>query len=405
MKKIIVLICCIFFGSVDVLYSLPLQSRNITVNGYSSELQVPLGMTVEYVANIGRPRAIALGPDGEMLIGSRGATIYRIPYPYSEAEILVTLQGYIHSAAYKEGRIYAAETGAVLAADYQGASTSLTAADFIEVTSLASATGGHSSRTIIAGPDDRLYVGLGISGNCSDEYLDNSYPFETRRGGVFVLDAHDNLQPFSSGLRNPIGLAFHPQTDELYATNAGPDHLGYDMPPEIFSPLAPGSFHGMPWFYYYDGSFREAGCAASTPPRPASQATAPAALFPPRSTPMGLAFLQESSLGREYGGSAVVAVHGSWATSPGGEPESRRPPQLSLVVFENGDAVRVEDLVTGFQRSDGSRFARPAGVAVGEDGHIYFTSDGGEVNGLFRLVPENSGRSISSIYGLLLDNQ
>ena len=46
------------------------------------------------------------------------------------------------------------------------------------------AGGGHSSRTLGLGPDGRLYVSLGIAGNCSDQYLDASYPFPDRRGGM-----------------------------------------------------------------------------------------------------------------------------------------------------------------------------------------------------------------------------
>ena len=73
--------------------------------------------------------------------------------------------------------------------------------------------GAHSSRSIGIGPDDRVYVSLGIGGNCSDEFLDSEYPFWRRRGGVLVLD--ETQQPagwsvFASGLRNPVGFDWHP---------------------------------------------------------------------------------------------------------------------------------------------------------------------------------------------------
>jgi glucose/arabinose dehydrogenase len=364
-------------------------------------------MQVEFVASLDNPRFITIGPDKEMIIGSRGAALYRLLYPYKDVETLVMLNGYLHSAAYLQGRLYAAETQAVWSAPYTGASTVLAPGDFSAFVSLPSATGGHSSRTIVTGPDNRLYVGLGISGNCADEYLQNSYPFERRRGGVFALDGAGTLTPFSSGLRNPIGLAFHPQTGTLFATNAGPDNLGYDRPPEILTQLAENSFHGMPWYQYYDGGFKSGECATSQSPRPVTDAVVPIAFFPARSTPQGLVFLVNSTLGSRYNGSAVVAIHGSWATQPGQGNASRRPPQLSFVDFSQAKPYPVADLISGFQRADGSRFARPSGVAVGGDGHIYFTSDGGDVVGLFRLVPRSQsskGRAISSL-GLLLDDQ
>ena len=85
---------------------------------------------------------------------------------------------------------------------------------------------------------------------------------------------------------------------------------------------------------------------------------------------------------------AIVALRGSWGTLPTGgiigSASTRRPPRLVAVRFKDGEAVRVDDLVTGFQLADGERWARPVGVAVGPDGALYFTSDS-ETNGLFRL--------------------
>ena len=396
--------CCIGLVVIKSAYSLELQPQTLEVNGSTVELQVPRGTRLEFVAPISGPRFIALGPDNELIIGSLGSTLYRSPMPYDIVEELVSLEGFLHSAVYRDNALYAAETAAVWSAPYQGVSTNLTSKDFTKKVSLPSATGGHASRTIVVGPEKKLYVGLGISGNCSDEYLDNSYPFEKRRGGVYLIDNRNTLVPFSSGLRNPIGLAFHPQTNVLYATNAGPDNLGYDNPPEILAKLSQGSFHGMPWFQYYDGEFKSGECAQSQPPRRTDEAVPPAAFFAPRSTPEGIAFLPEVGLSGRYEGNAVVAVHGSWATPPGAGPESRRPPKVTMVVFTNNQPVRVEDMITGFQRKDGSRFARPCGVAVGADGNIYFTSDKGDVTGLFRLKEDNDapGKPITSILMLLL---
>lgn len=383
-------VCCIFFlfFSVSHANALEMRKQQLVVGGHSGEFSVPSTMKLQFVSEMSGPvpRFIAVGPDGELLIGSRGGTIYRAKYPYTSVETLVTLSGFFHSVTYSEGKLYGAETAALWSAPYSGQESILNVSDFSVETPLPSLTGGHSSRTVIEGPDKRLYVGIGISGNCSDEYLDNSYPFERRRGGVFVYDA-GTLVPYSSGLRNPIGLAFQPGTGRLYATNAGPDHLGYDLPYEIVSAVEDGSFHGMPWFYYHDGGFYDAQCATSPAPRPLSEAVTPAAVLPARSTPEGIAFLQGSFLGSQFDMNSIVAIHGSWARQPGQGQESRREPQLSYLVYDGGSRFGVEDFVTGFQRSDGSRFARPCGVAIGVDGNIYFTSDGGDVTGLFRLVP------------------
>jgi len=81
-------------------------------------------------------------------------------------------------------------------------------------------------------------------------------------------------------------------------------------------------------------------------------------------------------------------LRGSWGTQPSGgalgDRATRRPPKIVAVRFKDGEAMRVDDLVTGFQLANGDRWARPVGVAVGPDGALYFTSDSG-MNGLFRL--------------------
>jgi glucose/arabinose dehydrogenase len=251
--------------------------------------------------------------------------------------------------------------------------------------------GGHNSRSVGVGPDGRVYVSLGIQGNCSDQYLGERYPFDDRRGGIFVLregGGQPHWEAFGSGLRNPVGFAWHPKTRVMYAGNNGPDHLGYDRPPEYFSRVTAGSFHGMPWYQFDGKQLQRDACVQSKPPRPLAEVTAPVAIFPSRNAPMGVAFVPTGALGQALEHDAIVALRGSWGTQPTGgfigRAATRRPPRIVAVRFKDGAAVRVDDLVSGFQLPDGERWARPVGVAVGPDGALYFTSDS-DTNGLFRL--------------------
>jgi glucose/arabinose dehydrogenase len=114
----------------------------------------------------------------------------------------------------------------------------------------------------------------------------------------------------------------------------------------------------------------------------------PTATFPARNAPMAVAFMPQDTADPKLSCDAVVALHGSWATRPSGgifgDKSTRRAPKIVAVRFSEGTAQRVDDLITGFQLPDGDRWARPVGVAVGEDGTLYFSSDSG-VNALFRL--------------------
>ena len=120
---------------------------------------------------------------------------------------------------------------------------------------------------------------------------------------------------------------------------------------------------------------------------PKESVVVPVASFPARIAPMDLTFVPSDTAFVEYRHDALVALHGSWATSNGGgngDPATRRDPKIVQVDFNDGEAGEVRDFMTGFQLPDGQRWARPIGIAMGPDGHIYFSSDAG-IQGLFRI--------------------
>jgi glucose/arabinose dehydrogenase len=331
-------------------------------------------------------------PNGYLIVGSKSGNLYRLAPPYREADVLVKLSDYPHSVAWRDGELLVAQTNGLYRAPYRPGQRRLARRDF-EILAELPGGGGHNSRSVAVGPDGRIYVSLGISGNCSDEYLDDSYPFDDRRGGVMVLDEsgkQHRLQPFARGLRNPVGFDWHPVTGELYASNNGPDHHGFELPPEYFSRLQEGSFHGMPWFQYDGRSLRRDSCIRREPPLPRQAVSLPVATFPSRNAPMGVAFVPRGALDPRFEGNAIVALRGSWGTRPtgsgAGDPATRRPPRLMMVSFRDGQAADVEEILGGLQRPNGQRLARPVGVAIGPDGALYFSSDSG-LEGLFRLAP------------------
>ncbi len=368
-----------------------LVDAEVTVEGQRYAVKIPAGYRLEFLTGeMNRPRFLHFTANGDLLAGSRSGKVYRIPPPYTRPEVLTKFPDYPHSVVVRGETLYVADTDGLYRARYKPGGSRLKHKDFSLVAPLPSG-GGHSSRTVSVGPDNRLYLGIGISGNCPNEYLDDAYDFENRRGGVFVVDESGDrpqLRPYSSGLRNPIGFAWHPVTQTLYANNNGPDHWGYELPREYFGPLNDGSFHGMPWYQYVDGRFQRDRCIRAQPPRPAADAVPPEVTFDARNAPMGMVFVSKGALDLDFEGDAIVALHGSWATRPrggyAGDPATRRNPKLVRVLFAEGHAKRVTDLITGFQLADGRRWARPCGVAIGPDGALYFTSDGG-THGLFRL--------------------
>ena len=359
-------------------------------------IRIPRGMVFEYLVQLDGPRLMTFLPNADLLIGSRSGNLYRLAPPYTEAQSLIRLSDYPHSVAFRDGVLYIARTSGLYRVAYKPGQADIDPHDVQKVIDIPGGR-GHNSRTVRVGPDRRLYLSLGITGNCSDEYLHDSYPRNDRRGGVMVLDeAVDppRWRTFASGLRNPVGFDWHPDSGVMYASNNGPDHHGFEQPPESFARLTEGSFHGMPWFQFDGERIRRDDCIARKPPRPIEDVPRPVATFPARNAPMGVAFL-DGRLASAWNNDAVVALRGSWAVRPGpsryGPKSTRRHPGVMLVRFEAGKARQVEPLVTGFQLADGERWARPVGVLQGPDGALYVTSDSGH-DGLYRLRRESADK-------------
>lgn len=367
------------------------EEQTLTVDGERRVVRVPQGLRLEILTDrLDAPRLMAFATNGDLVVGSKSGWIYRFSPPYTSPEVLVRLDDYPHSVAFRKNEILIARTNGVYRAPYVPGQKQIPP-ESVKLLARLPGGGGHNSRTVGVGPDGRVYVSLGIQGNCSDQYLGDDYSFDNRRGGVFVLREEEgkaSWEAYGLGLRNPVGFAWHPGTKIMYASNNGPDHLGYEQPPEYFSRVTAGSFHGMPWFQFDGKQLQRDNCVSSQPPRPLTDVVTPVATFPARNAPMGVAFVPKGTLNKALENDAIVALRGSWGTRPSGshlgDSATRRPPKLVAVRFKDSEAVRVDDLVTGFQLENGDRWARPVGVTVGPDGALYFTSDSG-TNGLFRL--------------------
>jgi glucose/arabinose dehydrogenase len=348
----------------------------------SAQISSPEGLQIEKLATLESPRLFAFSRDGDLIVGSKSGKIYRLKAPYTSPEVISEFGGYPHSVAFrvKDGveELWVAETGGLYKVAY-GRDRRYARHDFQFVAELPGG-GGHTSRTIKIRRDGTVFVSLGITGNCSIEYLDDSYGFQQRRGGIFRLDEGGNrLVPFGKGLRNPIGFSFHPQTAVMWSNNNGPDHWGYDYPREAFVEVNEGDFFGMPWYQTINGQVVRDNCAPDhTVPLPPDRVKRPAVTFDAHVAPIDTTFIPPNDplLKAEWANSAVVAIHGTGGAPPSGGDAARRPPKIVLVEFSGGRPTgRVKDLIGGFQDPSGYRRARPAGVGIGPGGALFFTSD------------------------------
>jgi glucose/arabinose dehydrogenase len=177
---------------------------------------------------------------------------------------------------------------------------------------------------------------------------------------------------FASGLRNPVGIAFEPGTDTLWAAVNERDTLGDDLPPDYVTSVRAGGFYGWPFAYIgphpdpRNGSER-VGLVKQT--------IVPDVLIASHSAALGLAFYQGNMFPAEYRGDAFVALHGSWNRS------RLTGYKIIRIHFKNGKpAGGYDDFITGWLVSPEARVAwgRPVGLLVLPDGSLLIADDGGE---------------------------
>ncbi|MFQ5743039.1 MAG: PQQ-dependent sugar dehydrogenase [Acidobacteriota bacterium] len=331
-------------------------------------LHVPEGFSVNlFASTLRQPRFMAWSPEGVLYVTQpTDGEVVALPDRDGDGhadEVKVWVSGLnrVHGIAFHDGYLYLAETGRVIRYPFQEGEIASGEPEVI-VDDLPPG-GQHWTRTIAFGPDGNLYVATGSSCNvCEDE--DPHRAAVTRyspTGGEGTL--------FSSGHRNSVGLAFHPLTGELWATNNGRDWLGDDIPPEEINILHEGGFYGWPYAY------------GDRIPDPEFGAVAPdkvAATIPPtvnlqaHSAPLGLAFYTGNRFPPEYQGDLFVVEHGSWNRS---SPVGYQVIQIELEGADRSTPGAVRPFLSGFLGPDGA-WGRPVDVAVGpDDGALYISDD------------------------------
>lgn len=225
---------------------------------------------------------------------------------------------------------------------------------------------GHWTRNLILHPDgDRFYVAIGSAGNIAEE------PAPRATIQEFALDGSAQ-RTLAAGLRNPVGLAFHPDTGQLYTVVNERDGLGDGLVPDYLTAVIDGAFYG--WPYAYIGGYPQPGYAEIRPDL-VGRTTAPDVLFRSHSAPIGLAFYDGDMFPEDYRGDAFVTFRGSWnSRSPTGYMVVRVP-------FEDGAPLGwYETFASGFWHSGENRarvWGRPTGIAVAADGALLVADDTG----------------------------
>jgi glucose/arabinose dehydrogenase len=225
----------------------------------------------------------------------------------------------------------------------------------------------HWTKSLVASRDGKLlYVGVGSNSNI----VENGWEAEKNRAAIWEVNpATKRWRVFASGLRNPNGLSFEPQTGALWAVVNERDELGPDLVPDYMTSIKDGGFYGWPYSYY--GQHLD---PRVQPQRPdlVAKAIVPDYALSSHVAPLGMAFDTGDSLPAKYKGGAFVGEHGSW----------NRPVfngyRVVFVPFKDGKpSGKAEDVVTGFLDGKGDTHGRPVGVAIDKTGALLIADDVG----------------------------
>ena len=239
----------------------------------------------------------------------------------------------------------------------------------------------HWTKNIVASADGKLlYASIGSNSNIGENGIEN----EENRAAILEVDlAAKKSRIFASGLRNPVGMSWNPQTGQLWTSVNERDELGSDLVPDYMTSVKDGGFYGWPYSYY--------GNHVDTRIQPGKPELVAKALVPdyalgPHTASLGLTFApQGNTLPAHYASGAFVGQHGSWNRVPFSGYK------VVFVPFADGKPNGApEDLLTGFLNAKGEAQGRPVGVAFDKSGGLLVADDVGNVIWKVTAAPSKS---------------
>lgn len=351
------------------------------------------------ISGLHKPRQMALGPAGEILVAESGVgwrhnrgrvSILRAsPDGSLTAQTLLEGLDRPHGIALHDGQLWIAEAARITSLPYPNdAGTSPTA-----VLAGLPDNGRHPHKTLAFGPDGALYFSVGsATDSCAvgstpvgeEPCVEaQSAPVETSRAAIHRLDLSTRrVSTFATGLRNTLGLAWHPPSGRMWGVENGRDYIDRidprladaQLPHEELNELVADGDYG--WPYCHDANVLAPEYAASASSHCGARTHAPAILLPPHAAPISMMFYDGAMFPPAWRGRALITYHGyraaghrivSLAFGPDGRP--------------TGDP---EDFVSGWEERPGRPHGHLAGLVTGSDGAVYVSDD--NAGTLYRLA-------------------
>ena len=264
-------------------------------------------------------------------------------------------------------KLYIANADAIMRFPYKNGETKMTVKGEILVSLPAGKINHHWTKNIIASNDGKyLYATVGSNSNIAENGMGN----EIDRAAIHQINlTNGNSRLFATGLRNPNGLAWQPQSGKLWVAVNERDELGNNLVPDYITSVEDGAFYGWPYSYY--GQHVDDRVKPQLPEMVA-KAKVPDYALGAHTASLGLAFYTGNTFPSKYLNGAFIGQHGSWNRKP------LSGYKVIFVPFVNGKPSGMpEDILTGFINAKGEAQGRPAGVAISKPSELLVADDVG----------------------------
>jgi glucose/arabinose dehydrogenase len=338
-----------------------------------------------YASGFDNPRLIRTAPNGDLFVAEthggnikvfRGVT--KDGTPVATSVYATGLKQPFGIAFYPPGPnpewLYIGNTNSVVRFAYKNGDLKASGPAQTIVPEIASAGGGHTTRDVAFSLDGkRMFVSVGSRSNVDDA---DTHKGEFHRANILEYTPEGTfVKIYGAGIRNPVGIAVHPQTGELWCSVNERDALGDNLVPDYITHVQEGGFYGWPW--YYMGSNQDPRHEGKHPELK-GKVLVPDVLLQPHFASLEMTFYDGKQFPAEFAGDIFASEHGSWNRA------IRAGYEVIRVPMKDGHATgEFEDFLTGFVTADGQVWGRPVGVAVAPDGSLFVSDDGS--NSLWRV--------------------
>jgi glucose/arabinose dehydrogenase len=327
-----------------------------------AKLKLPKNFNIEvYASGMVNARSLRISDKGTVFVSTRlSDTIYAVTNKNGKREVKPLVTGLYrpNGIALHNGTLYIAELNKISKIDNVEDHLDDASKPAVIYDDLPSDE-PHGWKFLTVGPDNKLYFNIGAPCNIC---MPPPTHAQIRR---INLDG-SGMEVVARGIRQVVGMDWHPLLNQLYFTENQRDWLSEDLPEDKLNRLAhPGQDNfGFPYCHQGDIADQQFGWGHSC-----DEFTKPIALLGPHSAPLGMRFYTGQMFPKEYRNAIFIARHGSWNKSRkiGGD----------IVVAKlnpDGTVKSIEPFITGFLENN-NYVGRPVDIELMKDGSMLLSDD------------------------------